>query len=240
MITMAAYDENEAELETIKAATKELAARLTEDVWKLESISELKQFRSFMATTPLLDLMLYDVTGQEALELLQRFRKDYRAAGLLILADSGLSPMTYLKPDIHADSLLLRPWTREQLWEVLEEFIRGYLEMMQNESKEGQKLYIIETKEGKIGIPFVNICYFEAKEKKIRVCVGREEFAFYYTIDRLAEELPKNFIRCHRGFIVNSLKIRKVMLSQNVICLTDGLEIPLSRSYKADLKEWGK
>lgn len=240
MVSMTAYDENVSELEKLKSVTKELAAKLSEDRWKIEQISSLEQFRNYIAGSPLLDMLLYDVSGKETLDYLRQLRKDYRAAGLLILADRKLSPMSYMRPDIRADSLLLRPWTEEQVWEVLEEFIREYLESVQGKAGAGEQFYIIETKEGKISIPYDRIYYFEAREKKICVCAGREEFGFYHTIDKLKEELPKQFIRCHRGFIVNSLKIRKIMLSQNIICLADDFEVPLSRSYKADLKGFGK
>lgn len=237
MVSMAAYDEERAELDELKAVTKELAARLSEDIWRIEQMSSLKQLRAWLEETPLLDMLLYDVTRLGALDYLRQIRKSYRRAGLLILADRDTSPMTYLKPDIHADSLLLRPWSKEQVLEVLEEFIREYLEISLGME---EQFYVIDTKEGSTRIPYDRIYYFEAREKKVYVCAGKEEFGFYYTIDKLTEELPEQFIRCHRGFVVNSLKIRKIMLSQNIICLADGFEVPLSRSYKADLKEFGR
>lgn len=237
MVSMAAYDEERAELDELKAVTKELAARLSEDIWRIEQMSSLKQLRAWLEETPLLDMLLYDVTRLGALDYLRQIRKSYRRAGLLILADRDTSPMTYLKPDIHADSLLLRPWSKEQVLEVLEEFIREYLETSRGME---EQFYVIDTKEGSTRIPYDKIYYFEAREKKVYVCAGKEEFGFYYTIDKLTEELPEQFIRCHRGFVVNSLKIRKIMLSQNIICLADGFAVPLSRSYKADLKEFGR
>lgn len=240
MVTMAAYDENRAELEEIRPVVKELAAKLSEDRWKIEQFSGLEQMRAWLENLPLLDMLLYDVTNREALAYLRQIRKEYRTAGLLILADVNTSPMTYMRPDIHADSLLLRPWSRQQAWEVLEEFIREYLEAAQSVQKTKEQFYVIDTKEGSIRVPYDKIYYFEAREKKIYVCAGNEEFGFYHTIDKLSEELPEHFIRCHRGFIVNSLKIRKVMLSQNVIRLAEDFEVPLSRSYKADLKEFGR
>ena len=234
MVSMAAYDEDCIELDELKAVTKELAARLSEDKWNIEQISGLKQLCAYLEKTPLLDMLLYDVTRSEALDYLRRIRKVYRTARIMILADKELSPMTYMKPDIHADSLLLRPWSREQVREVLEEFIRGCLEAAEGME---QQFYVIETKEGSIRIPYDRIYYFEARAKKIYVCAGKEGFGFYHTIDKLVEELPEQFVRCHRGFVVNSYKIRKIMLSQSIICLADGFEVPLSRSYKAGIKE---
>ena len=218
MVSMAAYDENRAELKELKSVTKELAARLSEDRWCIEQIADFRQLRAYLEKTPLLDMLMYDVTRPDARDYLRRIRKEYRSAGLLILADKS----------------------REQAFEVLEEFIREYLRAVQSSQELGEQFYIIDTKEGSIRIPYERICYFEAREKKIYVCAGNEEFAFYHTIDKLAEELPEQFIRCHRGFIVNKFKIRKIMLSQNIICLADGFAVPLSRSYKADVKELGR
>lgn len=197
MVTMAAYDENRAELGEIRPVVRELAAKLSEDRWKIEQFSGLEKMRAWLENLPLLDMLLYDVTNREALAYLRQIRKEYRTAGLLILADVNTSPMTYMRPEI-------------------------------------------DTKEGSVRVPYDKIYYFEAREKKIYVCAGNEEFGFYHTMDKLSEELPEHFLRCHRGFVVNSLKIRKVMLSQNVIRLADGFEVPLSRSYKADLKEFGR
>ena len=58
----------------------------------------------------------------------------------------------------------------------------------------------------------------------------------FSTQDNLSEKLPEQFVRCHRGFIVNKHKIKKVALSQNLIFLTDGYDVPLSRSYKSVVK----
>jgi DNA-binding LytR/AlgR family response regulator len=92
--------------------------------------------------------------------------------------------------------------------------------------------YVVETKDGMTHIPYEQIYFFEAREKKIYVCIGKEAYGFYGTIDKLVEELPSNFVRCHRGFIVNKNRIDRVVLSQNIIYLEDGFDVPLSRSYK--------
>ncbi len=240
MISMVTYDGYRKELEEIKRIAKELAARMSEEQWSMEQFTSLQNLRQYIEEKPLMDMLLYDVTKKEALEYLQQIRNNYQMAPIMILADIETSPMEYMRPGIRASSLLLRPWTGNQAKDVLQEFIREYLRMIAREKKGGTASYVIDSKEGRLSIPYEQIYFFEAREKKIYVCAGKEEFGFYHTIDKLVEELPEQFIRCHRGFIVNTEKIRKIMLSQNMIYLADGFEVPLSRSYKAVLKGFGK
>ena len=99
---------------------------------------------------------------------------------------------------------------------------------------------VLTSKEETLSIPYSQIYFFEAREKKVFVCTCREEFGFYHTIDKLEKDLPEQFIRCHRGFIVNTEKIRRISFSQNVIFLADDFNVPLSRSYKPLLRGLGK
>lgn len=237
MVSVAAYDENISELGQMITVVKDLAARFTDDIWRFEKLTDMAQLRAYLESSPFLDMLLYDVTREEALTYLSQFRRSYRTTGLLLLADRKTSPMQYMRPSICADALLLRPWSMEQAREVLEELIRAYIESMQ-EKGGADRFYVIDTKAGSIRIPYDQIYYFEAREKKIYVCAGNEEFAFYCTIDKLEKELPEQFVRCHRGFIVNSIKIRKVALPQKLLYLTDDFEVPVSRSYRAEVKRF--
>ena len=240
MISMVTYDNDTEELKEIKGISKDLAARMSEDQWSMEQFTNLQKLSQYIEEKPLMDMLLYDVEEKKALEYLQQIRKEYQMTPIMLLADIKTSPMEYMKPGIRASSLLLRPWTGTQAKEVLQEFISEYLKMVAREKNTGTAAYVIESKEGRISIPYEQIYFFEAREKKIYVCAGKEEFGFYHTIDKLSEELPEQFIRCHRGFIVNAEKIRKIMLSQNIIYLEDGFDVPLSRSYKSVLKGFGK
>ena len=218
----------------IRALAKDLAAALSEDYWNIELISALDKLQARLADHPLMDMLMYDVTPRNAIESLLGIRKNYREVLLMVIADLETSPMEYMKPGIMASSLLLRPWTKAQAYEVLKEFFQAYMEKCCQ--ADDKSMFVIESKEGKLYIPYEQIYFFEARETKIFVCTGKEEYGFYHTIDKLAEELPEQFLRCHRGFIVNQYKIRKVVLSQNIIYLTDGYDVPLSRSYKPVLK----
>lgn len=238
MVSTLTYDKSIKELDKISDCLKDLAAYLSDEYWKMDKASTLAEVEAILKDMPILDMLIYDVTQNGAIEYLQEWRKLYQSTQLMLIADAGTSPMAYLRPGIMASSLLLRPWDAEQAKTVLREFVQCCIRG--KEHTEGKQAYVIDSKEGTLNIPYEQIYFFEAREKKIFVCTGKEEYGFYHTIDKLDEELPKQFIRCHRGFIVNTEKIRKIILSQNIIYLADGFDVPLSRSYKSVFKEFGR
>ena len=56
-------------------------------------------------------------------------------------------------------------------------------------------------------------------------------------MDHLEEKYSELFVRCHRSFMVNRKMVEQVKLSQNYLVLSSEVEIPLSRSYKGQIKE---
>ena len=106
------------------------------------------------------------------------------------------------------------------------------------EQESSKEIYVVETEDGKDRIPYSDIIYFESREKKIFCCTRYREYGFYGTLEKLEQELPDHFKRCHRGYILNTAWIRKVALSENTIYLRDDYAIPVSRSYKSIMKEY--
>jgi DNA-binding LytR/AlgR family response regulator len=145
--------------------------------------------------------------------------------------------MEYLRPSILPTALLLRPFSRPQCEQVLSELIGSYCSRFK--SREDEEVFLIETREGNQRVPLSQISYVEAREKKIFICTRSESFGFYDTVDHMLETLPDNFLRCHRSFIVNMDKVKKVHLSDNMIELDTGETVPLSRSCKKAVREYG-
>lgn len=236
MVSLMAYLKTKRDIAELNPMAKDLIAKISEDKWEIKQISTLQELQEYLTENPLVHLIIYDICDRFSLEYLPLIRKSYPQSWLMVLADVSVSPMEYVRPNLRVSSLLLKPWEKQQAYDVLFGFFSEYLAYAVNEKNEGIHSYVVETREGTIHLPYDQIYFFEAREKKIYVCIGKEEYGFYSSIDKLSEELPDYFMRCHRGFIVNTKKIKKVALSQNIIYLSDGFDVPLSRSYKAALK----
>lgn len=238
MKTSLLYDNKADELKELHMLMKELAAILTDERWQMNQAISLEQTEEFFRDAPLLDALLYDVSGDGAVDYLCRLREDYQAMQLMIIADVQMSPLSYIRPGILASSLLLRPWSLQQAKEILSEFIRSCVQ--ETNQKGMEQSYRIESRDEIISIPYRQIYFFEARDKRVYVCAGSEEYGFRHTIEELARELPANFIRCHRSFVVNVEKIRRVDLAQNMVSLERGFCVPFARRYKGIVKEYAK
>ena len=95
----------------------------------------------------------------------------------------------------------------------------------------------MDTREEKLLVPYAHIYFFEARDKKLFVRTRHGEYAFYDTMEALERRLPENFRRCHRSYIVNMEKVLRYLPAENYLELADRIGVPVSRSYKAALRE---
>lgn len=224
------------ELKYIEDYSNYLASRISDDDWEHHVFPTMKSVLSFLTESPLLDIACVDLTVNGGLDSAKRIRQLNGNTFMMVIADQTVSPMTYISPDVMATSLILRPFDATQLREVMSKLYKTYLKKIsENDVKE--EVFIVEGKEGKQLIPYDRINYFEAKDKKVFVVTENAEYPFYDTIENLENELPRQFVRSHRGFIVNIEKVTKVLLSQSLIYIDDDIELPLSRSYKSKFKD---
>lgn len=235
MVYMLAYNKERTELDELVSAAKEMIAYYSADLWEMEQVSTMKSLQAYFSKQPMLDLACYDVSEKQGIEFLRYIRSNgYQNALLMLLADCRMSPMEYIKPEILASELLLKPYSPEQLKSKLRELFLAFAAKVS--ANEPETVFVVETKDGKTRIPFAQIYYFEAREKKLFARTRRAEYPFYRTLDDLEQELPENFIRCHRSYVVNWNYVERIDLSASVLLLANEVSVPFSRTYKAKLK----
>lgn len=235
MISVLIYDDNEKEKKELIKYSKDMVARLSDDNMKINDTAAAEEVHQFLQKNDLMDAAFMDVTAENGISLTKIVRNSYEAADLLLIADSSVSPMAYMTPEIRAASLLLRPYEGSQAVNVVRDFFHA---LYRNRSTQEEKALIVENRQGKIPIPFSKIYYLEVREKKVFVRLKEKEYSKYETLENIMKELPEEFLRCHRSFIVNTSYIDRVRLSENIIYLEDNICVPLSRSYKAAIKEY--
>ena len=236
MINVVAYDRRAAERDAIRSSLWKKIERLPDQDMEFREAENSAELHSVLEEQTDPDLLYYEFLKGQTISELRSLRKRCEDSLLMLITDTTVSPLEYLKPGIAPDSLLLRPYTREMLSEINGEFVQTYLD--RTEEDDGEK-FMVETKSGKIFISFSKIFYFEARDKRLFVRTADEEYPFYGTIDALGPALPSGFRRCHRSYIINVGKISRVAYADNEIEMGDGMFVPVSRRYKKEFREIG-
>lgn len=220
----------------LKEVSKENIARVSEEMWRMEQFLELEPLRELIKQQTECDVMYLDVTMENAIATAEQIRKENKDTIFLLIADTSISPMAYLKPSIQAASLLLRPLKKKQVQTAVTDTWNLYRENQVSQ----EDCFVLDDGEEQLKIPYQKICYFSSNAKKVYLVLENQEFGFYDTLGNLEKRLPAYFVRSHRSFIVNQRKIQDIFLSKGELLLEHDICVPISRTYKASLKELKK
>lgn len=234
MVSVVAFDRKKAERDRLRESCWEQISRYPDEDMNFFEIVDSRRFKEKLSDRLDLSLLYYEFIGGQEIAELRDTRKGHAETMLMLITDFQVNPMEYLKPGVFPDSILVRPYSDEQLRVTNEEFVRAYME---KNSEENGKNFLIENKGERVLLPYSHIHYFEAREKKTFVRAGMTEYSLSKTLAVLEEELPDLFRRCHRGYIVNTSKLRRVDLTENYLDLGDGIEVPVSKTYKQEFRK---
>lgn len=227
----AALKNSEKDMLLIEREIRDEAAASTDENVKVVRINSEKELELFLASKENADIICVDVSLKNGIQSAERLRTMYSKAAIFIVADENMSPVKYMKPQIMAAALALKPLDAQMVRAAVRQIFDFFIN-----TEGSEDFFIVENREIKQRIPYNSILYFEARMKKIYVCTESREYGFYDTMEHLEESLSNDFIRCHRGYIVNRRYIRDVMLTQGIVVIGNDIEVPLSRSYKSIFK----
>lgn len=228
MICMLILDGQKKEAMLLEEEAHRQAALLTEEHWEILRMASWEPDEQ-----PVMDIAYLDVTTEVGIRTAEQIRSRWKSIYMVLIVSEHLSPLAYLRPTIMAASVLLRPFKKEQA----EQSIREAISYLPSEREGSDAVFVIADREGKLRLPYANILYFEARAKKIYAALEKEEYGFYDSMEHLLERLPSCFFRCHRGYVVNLKHLKRYQPTAGFCVVGSGIEIPVSRSYRQDMKE---
>lgn len=214
----------------MESSCKDEAALRTDDRLSFVGITKWDTWEKLLDDDGLVDIIFFEIANQRDVERLKVLRSKESAALLVLLTTPQVSPTLYLKPKIAPDMLLLRPIISDSLHSSIKELFEELFERMEDNS--APQDFILKDRGSIERFPFSKISYFEARNKKIVLRIGNEEHDFYDSIDNIAGLAPSYFVRCHRAFLVNTKKIKRICMAEKSIELQSGSVVPLSRTYR--------
>lgn len=199
-------------------------------LYQPNSLSETMDLRGY-------NLLLYSakcgVTLYKKL-LFEIKNKNYKLITILLLEDSE-SLNEFALPNLCPNSVLLVPVNPSIFLQTIEQCYEISSKWKNHSNVSGFQLKHYGES---LNITYEDIYFFEGLGKKIALKTRSQEIQFYSTFEDLMHRLPPYFIRCHKGFVVNSRKIYSVQLSEMKLKLSDQSEIPFSRSYRDSVRKY--
>ena len=102
---------------------------------------------------------------------------------------------------------------------------------------DGKSVVTVKSADGWKPIPFHDVKYLEAKNRKTHVIANDHHGTHKNTLQEFEYILPRDsFIRCHRSFIVNVHHIEEIFPDTHstlLLAMNDGSKIPVSQSYSS-------
>lgn len=225
---------------------KDLLAKDTdiEVIYECKNGQEVLNFLKNMEPSILfLDINMPGISGVEVAEKL-------KSTSSLIIFSTAYDQYALKAFEVQAFDYLLKPYGEDRFSEVLsrakqaitnreqaafgEKFEALYAEYQQNTSPHISEFEIKE-KGFKRSIHVNDVLYIEASAIYAELHLMEAKVLYRTSLNLLEQQLPNNFIRVHRSYILNSTSIQSYKYLQNntyLITMKNGDVIISSRKYK--------
>lgn len=202
----------------------------------LACFQKTEQLKPYLDCDNAMRLMICDVTHNGILPVLEEIRTKNPKMFMVLVADGTVAPVRYIRPSILPTALLWRPMDSENITDTLWEIISTLPMARVHSEQEEKDLFSLEVRGVYQRFSYKDILFFESKDKRLYLHLQRREIPFPGTLEHLLQTLPKEFLRVHKSYIVNRTRVSQVQYGQNLVYLDSGMCLPISRSYKADVK----
>jgi len=214
-------------------ASKLLLAGCKQSTLPVKRLNTMRNLRSFIEeaeeSAKYNTVVMSLKSVQEAhVDFALELRAKWRVLFVVFVLGNPADVTAVARPSIQVSGILFSPPETDRLyktiWEIYTEFTRVH--------QSSQERFVVKTGAENIFINIEDICFFEAKAKKIAIKTFTQEILFYSNFDSVLEQLSEGFIRCHKGFVVNLRHIQSVNWRDMELTMSDGSFLPVSRSYK--------
>lgn len=169
--------------------------------------------------------------GFDGIELAKKIRQKDRDSYIVFISETLDKIQRALKGHIRPSGFYQNPINSSDLGELLDYVHNDYTNFAQEHQvfrvNIGGDVYIILCED---------IIYFEAYDKKIYIHTHNQRIGYYSTLSSIEKKLNGKFMRCHKSFIINTTKIKKISFSEMMVEMKNGAQLSISRTYKNSLK----
>ncbi len=194
-------------------------------VFSTQSPTELlKYIKNNIVNVAILDIDLKDkISGLDLAESIRKYNKNIYIIFITGHLEFGLVAYKYKTFDYIA-----KPLTIERFRETI---LRLYDDVTGDNPK------YIRLDNNKTIIPENTVKYIQKEGMKLIFTTDTRDYEVYSSFNKVKPLLPKQFVRCHKSYIVNLDKINDIDFSTNTILFNDNKKCYIGPKYKNDFRE---
>ncbi len=177
-----------------------------------------------------IDLLFLDIQmpGRNGMEIARELRRRHK--DILIIFVTALSDYVYEAFDVDALHYLVKPFTDEKLFQVLDKAVRQTAEPTQPRA--------ILVKRGGLStkILFSDIIYAEVFNRKVMLHTIHGDIEYYGKLTDLSEQAGADFYRTHRAYLVNLKYVEKYNAS--TVWLEQGTALLSKKQFSGFVQQY--
>lgn len=222
MIKIVICDNNKIFLDKLEQMVRDVLAHQS---YTLAAFTSTAGVLEFLKTNPT-DILITDIRMPEQSGIETAKKAHEMQSGIQFIFVSNyveyIEDVFAVKPIFY----LLKPIRPEKLKEALFMAVQA--------AEQNKQALTIKIKKKTFRIPFREIRYLESNSRNVWIYTRQSTDVFPVNLNALEKQLPGNFVRCHKSFIVNMDYIESI--ANNQINLYSGPTIPVAKSRYHDTK----
>ena len=189
------------------------------------SFEQMSRYNVFIAS--------FSKPESKYIELAKTLREQKENIFIIFIVDKQVDIAYCVRPSVRPSGILFIPLEKSRLYQTIKEIYTEYLLISEREK---QPVFTIKSGGEYFTISTDDIAFFESQGKKIAIKTKGQEILFYSNFESILEQLPCWFVRCHKGYVVNTRQIVQARFTDMTLKLKDQSIIPISRTYRDEIK----
>lgn len=169
----------------------------------------------------------------EYIEIARKLRLQRENIFIVFVIDKAVDVASCVKPSVRPSGVLFIPLEKLRLYQTIREIYAEFLRLSEHEE---QPVFTVKSGGEYFSVKTGDISFFEAQGKRIAVKTRGQEILFYSNFETVLGQLPDWFVRCHKGYVVNSKAIAQASFTDMTLKLRDQSVIPISRTYRDEVR----
>ena len=204
-------------------------------------VEALNEIESFQPDVVFLDIEMPEMNGMDLIQAV-------RDPQFKLIFQTAYAEFAVQAFEKNALDYLLKPYNQDRFFQALDKAmaqqlprpnqLTGLAEKMSSDEVYLSKVIIKKNFKNTL-IPIEDIYWFKSENHYTFACTAEFDHIYTEPLKNLIVKLnPKVFLQVHRNAIVNVYMIKSVVEGDNMkLVLTNGVEVPVSRSNKKMIKE---